>query len=349
MEILMMNSKFKIMVLSLVAIVAGSMTSFASDSNPLQDEHEKKFQTTLNTSRDSGLAQSDFGTIPDDVHHHFLSFVGFDALSNLSITCKYFNALLGDKFQGNVIVMGPVSSGKSTLSHLLAGGELKGVHPGYGWFPNANILVAVKNIPGIDIDKGTTKPCAIPDLTHKRIIWDCSGVNCFHKNTFEEAQALYNVLKNKKLRVIYVIHEGIIDREMINEINKVTEIFPDQNQLKKLFSLVISNSRDLCDLKEFLGSFINTNEGNRIHLTGRGRELLEHLSNNPNQMALFKCPVNEGPYTIGSDLQTVLDNRDYVVKPEITVPVESAVKAWPQRWSSQYGYNEQGEQSSLFY
>lgn len=294
-----------------------------------------------------------FNEFPMDVHQIILSnLTTLSDFANLAGTCKFWHAFVSENIQGAVVVMGSGGSGKSSLVHLLAGKQLMGEKEGTVFGPLH--LVAKENLPNIHIEPrpmaGTLEVNTVIDFCHKRIIYDCPGFGDSRGKDYDfiNSLAIQKILKGN-IKIILVVPESQLSsgygRDFNLLINKLTEIFPNQDQLENILSLIISFQKEKEEMLERYLQF--GREKYQDFLTKRGADLLKSLISDGNY-AYFVYPKQEGAYEVSEKLRLLLNKQEYVLNPQITMPIKEAVTAGQQRWSSPTGYDKSGKQCKYF-
>lgn len=325
-------------------IVAGTLNSYGTDA-------DKEIPDTGHSSCTMReVSTLELKDLPSELHVYTLSFLSTPSdFGSLALVSKYWRNIIKDQIQGSVVVIGNGGTGKSTLVHLLVGKQLTAKKLEGEWQ-----FTAEERIPNIDIMDGmfvgTRQPSLVFDLGHKRTIWDCCAFNDLRgkDQDFLNALAIYKLLKGN-LRVILVIKESSFDSprglDFTALINKITEIFPDQDQLQNVLSLVVSSSgRHTDGAIALLKAHIKA--GRPRHLRQNGYDLINFLIANPSHVGDFKVPEVEGVYEASENLKQLMASEVYGLNPQVNEPQEMSVSK--ERWSSKFGYNEQGEPSRIY-
>lgn len=282
----------------------------------------------------------DFTEVPD-VNKRILSFVGeVSDLVHVSSTCQYFHSFLNEIIQNKVLLVGSPGNGKSALAHLFVGQPLI-TNP---W----HTLIAEEKLPNINIKagwkRGTWEHNAVIDYSHKRLIIDSPG---FEEHDYDNAEKFYTLLTGTgNVSVVLVASDAYMDGQFGKPfalmINKLTEIFPEPSELKKVLSLVVSK-------EPTESSFQNLRKWIQLrphYLTDQGHELLKFFMETPSHLASFTSPSQEGLYIIPENLKTFMGNLQYVANPEVTPPLWGSIMSNDKqgRWSSKGSYNPDGTQ-----
>lgn len=244
-----------------------------------------------------------------------------------------------------VFVIGPRECGKGALVHLMMGKDLiADICMDWVLTPSDS-----DKLPNIEVGslRGRTKDIStVVDPIHNRIIYDCPGFTRVTDNSkevnFTNAVALHQNLEGD-IRIIFVIDEVSLVTQygipFLLTMNRITEMFPDQDELKKMISLVVSRQRNL-DVSKQLNEIANYS---KTFATDRAIDLMKFLSTNPDRIGNFCYPDKVGPYIVSENLQAFMNrdnNNDYVSNPKVTAPVEESIMNEDRqaRWSSASSY-----------
>lgn len=241
-----------------------------------------------------------------------------------------------------VFVMGPRQGGKGALVHLMMDKELIATM-GMGWDITPSEKLSNIEV-GIYPHERTKEISEVIDSNHDRVIYDCPGFKQVgvksEEADFPKAAALHQALEGN-IRIILVMHEMSFENhrgaDLALTLNRLTEMFPDQDELKKMLSLVISHKHCL-NIPEKLEWLANCSP---TLSTDRTIDLMTYFLQNPDRIGIFNNPTKVGSYKVSESLKTVLNrNDDYVSNPKVTMPVkESIVNEDKQsRWSSSDSY-----------
>jgi energy-coupling factor transporter ATP-binding protein EcfA2 len=241
-----------------------------------------------------------------------------------------------------VIVIGPVGSGKSTLLNYLAGSELVAERSGFSWNLRVNNPLqrfrfsagaqAGTHLPTSWYDEQAERPC---------VYWDCPGFSDNEGAKQEIVNAysihqLFNTARNTK--IMLVISEDILTgargNHFLNLLNRVTDTFPESDQLHSALSLMITKVTTNNLTINYLLSGIG-HEFNRIHaanpgqLKPRARDLLRFLADNAStRIGVFPQPSAIGAFApdTASILQAIRD-AEYVenFRFKLVVPAEAQI------------------------
>lgn len=294
--------------------------------------------------------------LPQEVCHHVLeNFNEREDFSSFALTCRnWLNSFVEFKntHPKKIIVIGPAGSGKSTLAYIMMGKEL--VAEENPFYINRCSLQTAEPIAGIDIVSGgtfgTLKLAQVFDPIFNRTIVDCPGFfnlsNCDtesdEKQIVENALDLHEVLKQGNLKVIVCVTESTFDAygQYFNLLmNKITEMFPNQSELKRLVHFVMMGRGE----KQNLRSVRNT------YQSAQTKELLSFVEENKDRLVLFPYVCAAGKYTPPESLVNFLNSeKGFCFYPRVAEPQKEALLGTQGRWSSEMGYDEYGNPSKYY-
>lgn len=282
-------------------------------------------------------------------------------LVRLSRTCKDFYNVLNEIIEKKVFIIGNIGSGRSTLVYLSMGKPLvaKRSEDKLSWQ-----FEPTENLPNIKITQGKSQGArnssVVCDHVNKRLIIDCPGFNDPKGSyfDFEHACELYVQLQGK-VSVVCVVPEEMlgIDEKFYKTdpclmrrkpfsflINKLTEIFPNQDELENVLSIVISKNSDDKSHKPLIPIFTKP-----CFLTDRGQDLLIFFETHPKRVAIFREPFQEGNYDKTKELETFMNTLEYVDNPQVSKPVWESITSQDGqgRWSSKDRCSINGTQESF--
>jgi hypothetical protein len=237
---------------------------------------------------------------------------------------------------GSVIVIGKTGGGKSSLITSLAqplvvqasGGGLK--------------LVADNPLLGINIGRGmgagTRSPAAWYDQPRRTVYWDCPGFDGPNAamqeiiNSFSIHQLFANP---SNVKVVIAIQEADVqDRAIpfLEMLEKMTEVFPNNDKLTPCLSLIITKQGRTTPLTVLEEAFDTAtahnlnNPNNQIDALKKPRvkELFQFLSENAEQRVSFlPYPNAAGAYGNGNrdGILRVIGNTSYMVNPDVNLVI----------------------------
>jgi predicted GTPase len=185
-----------------------------------------------------------------------------ESIQEVELLIKKGSAKIGEeKVEQAVIVVGQTGHGKSSLVNYLAGAKLTAKHQGY---PPELYIDAQQPVGEINIVHGTISGTSIPnkffDAKTGITYFDCPGFDDTRGPEQDIANAFY--IKRvfdvaEQVKVVVVINEQtILDRNAFKSLTeKLTELFVDNDQLKKGISLVISKSHHDSTINAFKQTF----------------------------------------------------------------------------------------------
>ena len=323
-----------LMVLALFASVEG----FCSDPDLMCNEEMPRKTTKrpvplfneepLKKAKPSNQSGSSL-PFPVEIHQIISEMCPLSDWFRQNQTCKGWHNLLRETLQNKILIMGPYGSGKSTLLNLLLGNPLVAGEFAFLGF-NLRAREAIPNL--IISGLGTSKPAPVLDFANKRIIIDCPGFSNDLNKDWVNTPAFPELLKGN-VSVVLVVEKDLMFAHVMTQ---MTEIFPNQNQLKTMLSLVVSKQRDVLSITDYLKGRLavrttlvprslrlvqylmdHPNMTMEIPLTPRSRDLLQHLIDHPNRTLSFRAPVAKGPYPTTPELQSLLDSCGYVHNPTV--------------------------------
>lgn len=321
-----------------LSLISGEFAQHRDDQEPT---------SSILTLPPHTIQSPNFEKLSEDLYKKLFSFIGeFSDLVHCTQTCMYWHTLLHEVVQNKLFLIGPGGRGKSTLVHLLTGKPL---------VAKKGRFSTTEKIPNVDIRHGpsigTLQPTCVLDFSHKRLIIDCPPFNDPRgpDQDFVNALALHRLLKGKVSVVLVVSESDICDSggwNIVLLINKLTEIFPDQSQLQNILSLVVSKQGH-CWPRESLSHIPNLEvkkfaEKAARCMMKRGRDLLQFLVVNPSHLAGFHFPKQDGPYPMPENLKVSMQNWEYVVNPQVSVPLKKSVTSRQALWSLNGYYNQDG-------
>ena len=346
------ENKMRKLILATAALLSTSVNASISQT----DIENTKPVPMISTALDKNVIE----ILPQELHMHTIfqtdSIQDFRSLSCVS---TYWNKITKEVIQGSIVVVGNTGNGKSSLVHLLAGKNLYAKKlPNYG-----TLLEAEEKLPNINISHGarvgTLEPSYVMDFLHKRIIVDCPGFldTRGNKQNYINAVSIHKNLKGN-FKVMLVTNSAKIlgptkGMCIISQLNTMTEIFPDQDQLKKALYLVASGEENGYDCAKKLKLLVKA--GKPTYLSERGYDLINFLIENPNHLADFPAPTRIetdegiGTYELVGNMKDLIKNNDFVSNPVVNAPRKETIESRDTlRWCSEYGYDESGDQNKYY-
>jgi len=244
----------------------------------------------------------------------------------------------------SIVVLGPTGNGKTTLISFLAGRQIN---------RNGGTLDVGNPLPHFNVGHGygagTPHPTSWLDETPGRNVawWDCPGFGDPGGNLMEVANA-FNI--NQLLRrpnntkIVLVVGERALDPEndrgtrFLNLLNRLTELFPNVDQLYRSLSLVITKHQT----DGFLGGLAAYVQQNGGLLNQRGTLVLNFLVNHADpggadcRVSYFPHPHLNLAYDYNAEVnRNVILNRilhtGYTANPTINLSIGHAATVFAQR------------------
>lgn len=268
---------------------------------------------------------------------HICSFIESSSdLSSMSVVSTHWNDVLTTLYNDskNTFVMGHLGSGVSTLALLLAGKELTVEKGDFTCLFECSDKTTDINI-AHGFRTGTLQHTYIVSENRGKI-WDCSS---FDK---ERVKPEVDFLKAQNLKqsihglvqVIIAIQEpyqlyGWNAMDSVMEVlNRVSEMFSDLDQLKKLVTLVVTKCSGLPVLScpNILNACLDIEENYPGRYTHNFRPLVTHFLENSSKVISFQKPTRFGPYVMSEQLRNLVNNSAFILNPIVTSPTLGGIQ-----------------------
>ena len=236
-----------------------------------------------------------------------------------------------------VLVLGTTGSGKSTLVHGLSGKKLT-AEEGIGSY-RINVVGGV--LPGFTIghhlDSATTIPVSWYDRASNLVYWDCPGF----MDSRGERQEIINAFAvdqlftaPSRIGIVLTIQEsdfeGARGMEVIKRFNKIISLLPDQDQLKRALSLVVTKKIDarFTSHEKLMGLLERAKKAKDVSQIEKAIDLLTFVVENPDRIFTFPEPRGKGEYNDFSDRRKLIDHLGgaSVINPEHAFQLDDNVK-----------------------
>lgn len=236
-----------------------------------------------------------------------------------------------------VLVLGTTGSGKSTLVHGLSGKKLT-AEEGIGSY-KINVVGGV--LPGFTIghhlDSATTIPVSWYDRTSNLVYWDCPGF----MDSRGERQEIINAFavdqlftSPSRIGILLAIQEsdfeGARGMEVIKRFNKIISLIPNQEQLKRSLSLVVTKKIDarFTSHEKLMGLLERSKKAKDVSQIEKAIDLLAFVVENPDRIFTFPEPRGKGEYNDFSDRRKLIDHLGgaSIINPEHAFQLDDNVK-----------------------
>lgn len=268
-------------------------------------------------------------SLPPEMHEEIVQHIKDPRdLGNLILVSKYWNQLAKPFIvENSVVFVGPTGSGKSTLACLFAGEQLQA----FLGRPPIYQLESSHTPPAFYIEHGSFKSGThgshlVLDSKNNRYVIDCGGFDS-SKGTnadYENALAIYKALR-EKVKMVLVLTEKHFEiqygSDVLKYLDEMSQIFPEEKDLQKSLYFVVSQIHNSeMKMSDFLNELQETCKQDFWQDKPKIGRLLDFFQKNPDHVAEFYAPTEEGPYTPSESLQRLIQNKNFVHNPRINKP-----------------------------
>ncbi|MFY9589797.1 tetratricopeptide repeat protein [Rickettsia endosymbiont of Halotydeus destructor] len=210
-----------------------------------------------------------------------------------------------------ILILGKTGAGKSTLTYLLAGEELKVVEDNGAMFfkavvPKENIVINHTQVSETKISSKLTDKNGVA-------IWDCPGFMDTRGTAEEIANAFYTqklCMISKQLKFVLAITEADLKNKenILPMVKQFAEIFTDIDFLENSVSLVITkvnNKKNLVNIQKDFDRVVTQNNDN---IPAKTKKMLEFLKKS---IHIFREPGEETFVQTTEILDTINGSAEY--------------------------------------
>ena len=239
-----------------------------------------------------------------------------------------------------VLVLGNTGVGKSTLVNYLAGAELLAEKKGFG-----KMLISVpkpissKMKVSHKLVSETSIPNSWKDAKTKTVYWDCPGFGD-NRGPVQDISNAFYIKKlfelSKSTKIILVTTESsFIEGRGVNFANLIgslSELFKDTKTLNKSLSLIVtkaSHGSEVIDVQSAIKEILNDQAELLSNKTNQWN-VLKHLSENADNIALFRSPKKKGkiPDDNRKEIVSVINKAKPLSDIEVNVSVSDKSKLY---------------------
>jgi tetratricopeptide (TPR) repeat protein len=227
-----------------------------------------------------------------------------------------------------ILLIGKTGAGKSTLTYLLAGQELKAILDR----DTGNMIIdAVSPLENIRISHDATSGTQVPNkyMISGAAVWDCPGFNDTAGIPQEIANNFY--LRRlfdttAQLKFILAISEASLGNkalDFITIVDQFTKGFTDIQPLKNSVSLVVTHvhpAKEVKHIKTTIQKLIRQN----TTIDASTAEMLQFLLKS---VHIFKQPFEEGILSKCNIFKSINDSLEYVTRKDILANIPISSKA----------------------